>query len=77
MPSQPQPDKVGENKELTARERQVLLLTSSGLTGPQIADKLGVSKETVKKFKHTIMRKMDAKTMTEAVTIYLIENDQP
>ena len=70
--SQPQDDgayAVG----LTDRERETLDLVATGLTNPQIADKLMVSVSTVNFHVHNVLDKLGAKTRTEAVSIAVKE----
>lgn len=52
---------------LTVRERQVLLLISTGLTYGEIADKLNVSHETVKMHLKNIYRKLNVQNKIEAL----------
>jgi LuxR family transcriptional regulator, maltose regulon positive regulatory protein len=51
---------------LTAREQEVLELLAAGLTNPEIADKLVISPETVKKHAGNIFGKLSASNRTEA-----------
>jgi NarL family two-component system response regulator LiaR len=52
---------------LTIRERQVLMLISTGLTYGEIADKLEVSPETVKMHLKNIYRKLNVQNKIEAL----------
>ena len=52
---------------LTAREREVLQLLSSGLTNKEIAQRLGITEHTVKFHVNAILGKLAAETRTEAV----------
>ncbi len=52
---------------LTARERQVMELATSGLMNKQIAGQLSLSEITVKIHRGKIMRKMKAKTFADLV----------
>lgn len=54
-------------ESLRPREREVLQLVSSGLLNKQVAAKLGLSEITVKLHRGSAMRKMQAKTLAEAV----------
>jgi FixJ family two-component response regulator len=52
---------------LTAREREVIALVTSGLMNKQIAGELGVSEITVKVHRGNLMKKMGAKSVAELV----------
>jgi FixJ family two-component response regulator len=52
---------------LTAREREVLALVTSGMLNKQIASKLGNSEVTVKIQRGNVMRKMQAGSVAELV----------
>ena len=47
---------------LTARERQVMTLVTSGLMNKQVANELSISEATVKMHRGSVMRKLGAKT---------------
>jgi DNA-binding NarL/FixJ family response regulator len=55
--------------ELSAREREVLLLMSTGATNREIAETLHVSAETVKKHAATLYRKLGVRNRTEAAQL--------
>lgn len=55
--------------DLTDRERETLDLVATGLTNPQIADRLMVSVSTINFHVHNVLEKLGAKTRTEAVSI--------
>ncbi|MCZ7541998.1 MAG: response regulator transcription factor [Anaerolineae bacterium] len=57
--------------DLTEREREVLALLVRGLNNPDIADRLTVSRSTVKFHVSSILSKLGAATRTEAVTLAL------
>lgn len=52
---------------LTDRERSVLELMSAGLTNPEIAEELHLSKHTVKEHTSAVYRKLEVRNRTEAV----------
>ena len=54
-------------RRLSAREREVLGLVADGLTSDQAAVRLGVSAETIQTHIRRAMRKLDARTRTQAV----------
>ena len=55
--------------DLTAREREVLVLMVEGLTNPQIAERLTVSLSTVKFHVRGILAKLNASNRAEAVNL--------
>jgi len=56
-----------ETLGLSNRERDVLELMASGATNPEIADKLHLSKHTVKEHTSAVYRKLGVRNRTEAV----------
>ena len=56
---------------LTEREIEVLKLVAAGSANKIIADRLGISEETVKAHMRNILSKLDANDRTHAVTISL------
>jgi two-component system, NarL family, response regulator LiaR len=59
--------------ELTAREKEVLALMTEGLHNPDIAEKLFVSRSTVKFHVSSILSKLNVSSRTEAVALTLQE----
>jgi NarL family two-component system response regulator LiaR len=58
-------------RDLTEREREVLALLIEGLNNPQIADRLSVSRSTVKFHISNILGKLGAATRLEAISLAL------
>jgi FixJ family two-component response regulator len=54
---------------LTVREREVMLLVTSGLMNKQVAARLGLSEITIKIHRGNVMRKMKAKTLADLVRL--------
>lgn len=54
---------------LTSREREVLALVVSGLPNKQVGSELGISEITVKAHRGNMMRKMQADSLAELVTM--------
>jgi NarL family two-component system response regulator LiaR len=57
--------------DLTSREREVLALMVEGLNNPQIAERLVMSRSTVKFHVSNILSKLGAASRTEAVSLAL------
>jgi len=67
-------DYIAETHFLTERERQVMELAYDRMTNPEIADKLCISKYTVKNHMHNIFDKLDISTRAEL--IFMIDNEK-
>jgi len=57
--------------DLTAREREVLALMIEGLTNPQIAERLVVSRATAKAHVSNVLSKLGASNRAEAIALAL------
>ena len=60
--------------DLTPRELEVLALLSEGMTNPEIAEQLVVSRSTVKHHVRAILSKLGATSRTEAVALAIKHN---
>ena len=58
----------GLAEQLTAREREILVLLAAGMPNPRIAEQLVVTVDTVKKHVSHLLGKLGAANRTEAVT---------
>lgn len=72
-PSQAEFEQRKNDYGLTERELDVLELMTHGLTNPQIADKLVISKATAKAHVHNILQKLCAASRTQATTMAINE----
>ena len=64
-------DLLAEKHGLTRREREVLELAYQGMTNPQIAEALVISRYTVKRHMHNLFEKLQVQTRVELV--HLVE----
>lgn len=60
-------DELFNMKHLTNREREVAMLAYSGMTNPEIAEKLFISEHTVKRHMHSIFEKLEISARIELV----------
>lgn len=56
-------------QDLTAREREVLTLLAEGLNNPEIAQRLYISRSTVKAHVSNILSKLGVSSRTEAISL--------
>lgn len=61
-------------ERLTARERDVLVRVSNGLTSKEIAAELGISPRTVETHRESLMRKLDIRNMAGLIR-FALESD--
>ena len=73
--SEPEPVKSSGNNSygLTERELDVLEAMVEGLTNPQIAEKLVISRATAKAHVHSILQKLCATSRTQATVMAINE----
>ena len=67
------PEKNPLTDLLSAREKEVALCTSKGLTIKEIAESLGCSENTIKTHKANLMRKIDVRNSAE-ITAWTLKN---
>ncbi|WP_405877043.1 response regulator transcription factor [Streptomyces sp. NBC_01136] len=67
--SGPVPDAPADLEVLTAREREVLKLIATGMSNPEIADRLFISEATVKTHFNRTMTKLDLGSRAQAVVL--------
>jgi FixJ family two-component response regulator len=59
----------GRFASLTPREREVMALVVTGLLNKQVGGELGISEITVKAHRGQLMRKMEADSLPDLVTM--------
>mgnify|MGYP003148539971 FL=1 len=62
-------DLVNRHASLSAREKEVMEMVTSGLLNKQAAFALGLSEITVKLYRASAMKKMGARTLADLVKI--------
>lgn len=60
-------DHAAQQHRLTEREREVMILAYGGMTNPEIAEELFISRNTVKRHMHNIFEKLDVSTRVELI----------
>ena len=71
--TEPEPKKSGNSYGLTERELDVLELMVEGLSNPQIADKLVITKATAKAHVHSLLQKLCVSSRTQATVTAMKE----
>jgi NarL family two-component system response regulator LiaR len=66
---QTEPSEPSPGKDLTRRELEVLSLLVKGMSNPEIAGKLSVSRATVKSHVSSILSKLDVSNRAEAIAL--------
>jgi DNA-binding CsgD family transcriptional regulator len=62
------------NNQITLKEKQILLLKAEGMSGKQIAAKLGIAENTVANHRKSLLKKTDCKNMAELIR-YAMNNN--
>lgn len=71
-----QPENINNTNILSEREREILQLLAKGLQYKQIADKLYISSETVKRHLHNTYQKLGVQNKIEAINKLYMLRDQ-
>ena len=71
--TEPEPKKTNNSYGLTERDLDVLELMVEGLSNPQIADKLVITKATAKAHVHSILQKLCVSSRTQATVTAMKE----
>ena len=69
-------DYIAETHFLTEREREVMELAYHRMTNPEIAEKLCISKYTVKNHMHNIFEKLDISARADLI-MFVDKGGQP
>lgn len=70
----PAPGTAVQSRSMTDREREILRWVRDGMSNHEIADKLGISKLTVKNHIQKILRKLGASNRAQAVALAMTMN---
>lgn len=62
-----------DKPSISAREEEILVLISNGLSSAEIADRLFISCHTVNTHRKNILRKLRTKSSFAAISMYLQE----
>lgn len=63
-----------DNTELTKRESEVAVLVGQGLTNPEVAQRLNISKHTVKHYLTVIYQKLDIQCRYQLIHYVAVNN---
>ena len=64
----PTAEKDSDKPLLTAREAEILRLIASGMTSPQMADKIFLSLATIKWYRKRLLEKFEASNTAELIS---------
>jgi DNA-binding CsgD family transcriptional regulator len=76
-PARDEPEPAARLQALTARELEVLGLLSTGASAKAIADRLGITRPTVKRHLTNLYRKLGVTNRVEAARCYLLAELDP
>lgn len=65
-------DWASRTRELSVRQRQVMVLVAEGLSNKEIALKLGLSPRTVENYRAWVMEKMGARNLADLVRMVVV-----
>ncbi len=69
------PKRMDDQRQLTQRQRDVLVLYARGIKRPEIARELKIKPDTVRSHRQQILAKLGANSTTMAVIIALARNE--